>query len=178
MNKILIDTTNKHMYFLLLNDWKIVESKTFKHLKFKSDSLVNELSFFLNKNNLSLRNIDELYVTNGPGSFMGIRASLMFAKTFKISTNKKVFVASSFIFPSNGFEDGDFYINASGNTSYITQIKNGNSIEVLGSQNIESNYDYLLIEKNPKFFLSLFEEIEFFNEIEPNYIKNPRIGNN
>lgn len=93
---IVIDTNNAKTQVTLLNDIEIVG--------FISDSAINEQSknlftlidsLFL-KYKISYKNIKEIFVTIGPGSFTGIRVGIAAVNGIKIGTKINVFGFTNF----------------------------------------------------------------------------------
>ena len=55
------------------------------------DLLMKQIMVFFKENNLSLDDISEIFINQGPGNFSGLRASLAIAKGLAISKNLKLF---------------------------------------------------------------------------------------
>ena len=79
MNNLIIDATADKIFLSLIVDKNIY---TFSHENSKSnfEKLIILITDFLNKNKISINEIDNIYVNRGPGSFAGIRSSLSIVK--------------------------------------------------------------------------------------------------
>ena len=86
MNKLIIDVTGEKILLMVIatNDiYNITEDNT----KINYEKLTLIINDFLNSHQLSLRDINTIYLNRGPGSYAGIRNSLSIVKAFNL-TNK------------------------------------------------------------------------------------------
>ncbi|RTZ68288.1 MAG: hypothetical protein DSZ21_02045 [Tenericutes bacterium] len=164
--KLLIDTTGKDLFVSLIKGDKTLSYLHYPLLQKKSDALPKVIKKLLG--NYSLKNVDEYFIVKGPGSFMGLRAGLIFGLTAAIINDKKIFTLDSLNFISKG-KSGTYFRDASGNNSY--EYKNGKYKIIEGT--FESEYPFQDIIDNPLEYLSLFKEDK---TLDPNYIKEPRVG--
>ena len=175
--KILIDTTQEKLFVLLVQkDFSVVDYYLESEIK-KSDLLNVVVTKILKDNKVSINEVDSIYVTTGPGSFMGDRAGLIFARTISQVSKIKLFTGTSFNLYVYGKED-TYYIDAKGNTSYKGKLNSNNKFEVSLVDGVESFSTplYKEIIKSPKQLFDMFEEVKNLKEIKPTYIKEPRIG--
>ena len=73
--------------------------------QFSNDTLTNDILRFLNNNKINIKEIDEIFVNQGPGSFSGIRGSIATAKGLCISQKKKLFGYNNFLLTAAKFYD-------------------------------------------------------------------------
>ena len=81
MKSLLIDTTTSNITVSILDNLEILSEY---HNFIDSDiasKIVPIIDETLKKCRLKLKNIDKIYVVNGPGSFTGIRVGVTIAKT-------------------------------------------------------------------------------------------------
>ena len=158
----------------------VKENKTiaYHHLedyKKKTDILPSLYKEILEEANIKTKDIEEIYVVNGPGSFMGIRAGIVFSKTLALASNKKLFSIDNLTFISMGIE-GEYFVDAKGKKSYRGIFKN-NKIKIdLCEFQEDSKIHYKLLIENPQKFLITFKKIENILDLEELYIKEPQIG--
>ena len=95
MKYLFIDTCTSHLIVSTIIDNKIVSYFNEKIDKGMSNYILPEIEKQLKDNNLEASNIDAIFVSNGPGSFTGIRVGLTIAKVYAWSLNIKVIPISS-----------------------------------------------------------------------------------
>jgi len=97
MNRIYIDTCTPS-FLLAVSNGKETQVKKERGKKKAAEVLFPYLKDCLDKLNLTLTEIDEIYVTCGPGSYTGVRISLTFAKVMKVINEKvKVYTIPSLL---------------------------------------------------------------------------------
>lgn len=95
MISLVIDTCTSNVVIALLKDVNIIDQtiETNDHdLSGKFICMVDDL---LRKNDITMQEVDTIFVAIGPGSFTGIRIGVTFAKVAAWSLNKKVVPFSS-----------------------------------------------------------------------------------
>lgn len=135
MKILALNTTSINSYVALQNEEKIdfirVQDK-------QSEKLLVTIDEILNKNNLTLGDIDCYAVNVGPGSFTGIRIGLATIKAFLFSQNKKCVVLNSFDLLSYNIKDKDFIVMLdSGNKDFYYAEYSDNKLKNLS--NIDEN---------------------------------------
>ncbi|AHI53544.1 glycoprotease [Spiroplasma sabaudiense Ar-1343] len=185
--KLFIDTCNNNLILILFSDKKIVDKVVILQQNRISDIFKNHLQELLDRNSLQLKEISELYVTKGPGSYTGVRIGLTIAKTlFTISKTIAIYTISSLKFQA-GLENVVSIIDARSNKSYLGIYQAG-LIEIedqlLPNETVEeiiknfTNYkivkDQVAIDycKNLLDLLNSFDRVQESSELNPNYIKN------
>ena len=94
MNKLIIDAAKDKIFLMIINN-DINYSITHENSKINYERLSILINDFLNKKNLDLDKISQIYVNRGPGSFAGIRNSLSVVKAFHL-VNKIDYYCFSF----------------------------------------------------------------------------------
>ena len=94
MNKLIIDAAKDKIFLMIINN-DINYSITHENSKINYEKLSILINDFLNKKNLDLDKISQIYVNRGPGSFAGIRNSLSVVKAFHLA-NKIDYYCYSF----------------------------------------------------------------------------------
>lgn len=95
MKYLFIDTCTSHLIVSVVINNKIVSYCNEKIDKGMSNYILPEIEKQLKDNNLEASDIDAIFVSNGPGSFTGIRVGLTIAKVYAWSLNIKVIPISS-----------------------------------------------------------------------------------
>mgnify|MGYP001360508617 FL=1 len=84
MNKLIIDAT-KNEIFLMIMIKDINYSITHENTKTNYEKLTLLIKEFLDKKKLNLKNISQIYINRGPGSFAGIRNSFSIVKAIHLA---------------------------------------------------------------------------------------------
>ena len=79
MNNLIIDAANDKIFFMIIADNKSYTSE-FSNNRENFDKLTILILNFLRNHQLSIKNLNNIFVNQGPGKFSGIRASLATAK--------------------------------------------------------------------------------------------------
>ena len=87
MNDLIIDATTNKIFLTIIKDTKNVYTSKFENSKNNFDKFIILIDDLLNRNKLSIKDLNRIYVNRGPGSFAGIRSSISIAKGYHISQN-------------------------------------------------------------------------------------------
>ena len=79
MNNLIIDAATDKIFLSVIID-KNIYTCSHENSKSNFERLIILIDDFLNKNKISINEIDNIYVNRGPGSFAGIRSSFSIAK--------------------------------------------------------------------------------------------------
>lgn len=107
---LFFDTSSDLLKVSLIKDNKIIFDKELHTKNDHSSYLVPTIDEAFKSNNIDFKELDEIIVSNGPGSFTGTRISIAVAKTYAFSFNIPVYMISSLeelIYDNDGY---DFYV--------------------------------------------------------------------
>ena len=79
MNNLIIDAANEKIFFMIIAGNKSYTSE-FSNNRENFDKLVILIVKFLENYDLNIKNLNNIFVNQGPGKFSGIRASLAMVK--------------------------------------------------------------------------------------------------
>ena len=79
MNNLIIDAAKDKIFFMIIAGNKSYTSE-FSNNRENFDKLTILIVKFLENHELNIKNIDNIFVNQGPGKFSGVRASLATAK--------------------------------------------------------------------------------------------------
>src|SRR6266487_6599068 len=97
--ELFIDTSNRFFIFLLSKDKKIIFSHSLLAPRMQSEIFIPTLKKYFQKFNISLKEVQHLYIVNGPRSFIGIKITLTFKKMLGVLNKKlRIFTISSLLF--------------------------------------------------------------------------------
>ncbi len=84
MKKLIIDAAGKNIFLMIINCDNIY-NVTHENSKINYEKLIILITDFLWSKNLKMRDISDIYVNRGPGSFAGIRNSLSLVKAINLA---------------------------------------------------------------------------------------------
>ena len=102
MINLIIDAANDKIFFKIMAENKSYTSEYINNRE-NFDKLVILIFKFLNENKLNVKDIDNIFVNQGPGKFSGIRASLATVKGLSFTNKINVYG-----FNSNYIDDKNY----------------------------------------------------------------------
>ena len=192
MKRLILDTATDILFVGLMDEEKILYKNTLAGRNNHSEHLIKIVSEALSSNNLKVKDLDEIIVGFGPGSYTGSRVSLVVAKMFAFTHNIILKTVSSLdmAFSGHFVKDGLYALNLRAKKDYVYC----NEIEVKNSLVIKKEEDNFLLkedfikrlkekdvifleEKDIKFDLLIIvnklklETVENIHNLEPNYLR-------
>lgn len=201
MITLFIDTSNQDVSIALLKDGKIINKITKSIPNEHSKYAVSYIDEVLKKSEITPKEVQNIMVVNGPGSFTGVRIGLTIAKVYALLNDIKVTLISSLKCLAIGNNKNKYIlslINARNDNYYIGFYDNnyndvinehfGNIEEV---NDIINKYDDVLVVSNN----SGNDNVKVINELDiesiynyykdkdkvnphmvlPNYLKLPQV---
>ena len=119
MYSLLLDSANRDLNVGLAKDNQIIDRISYQAWQRQSELMAVEVDAILKRNKISAKDIGEVVVTIGPGSYTGIRIALTIAKTLAFALNLKIYAVSSLISQKGRHQPTISVINARSNRSYV-----------------------------------------------------------
>ena len=94
MNNLIIDAANDKIFFIIIADSKSYTSE-FSNNRENFDKLAILVVKFLENHHLNIKNLNNIFVNQGPGKFSGIRASIAIAKALSFANKIDLYGFSS-----------------------------------------------------------------------------------
>lgn len=94
MTSLFIDTSTNRLIIGIYKDKKQIYLENEESNNDLSSKVLPHLKKSLNNLNLTINDIDDIYIVNGPGSFTGIRVGVTIAKTLGCAINKPIYPVS------------------------------------------------------------------------------------
>ena len=145
MLRLFLNTSNKYLYICLMDGLVISDEVLLEGNNNHSEKLIDVLKEFLEKNDLTVDNIDEIYVGKGPGSYTGVRIACTVAKVMAYAKGKKLYSFSSLdLILSNK-------LNKPGTYKVVMDARRGNSfakVVKVNAGDVEVLLDESFIENN------------------------------
>ena len=89
--KLFINTTQKESMIMLFQDEDIIDSYIWESSNNQSEELLLNINQVIKTNNKSLKDLTEIFVITGPGSYTGIRVGVATANALAFSLNINIF---------------------------------------------------------------------------------------
>ena len=102
MKNLIIDATKEEIFFSVITDSQSYTT-TYINSRENFDQFIDYLLIFFKKYNIELKDIDKIFVNQGPGKLSSIRTSISIAKAIALSKN-----ISLFGFKSKDFDGNDY----------------------------------------------------------------------
>ena len=119
MFTILLDSSNTSLTVGLAKDNILLESVSYEAWQSQSEYMIPEMEKLFDKYNVNRKDISEVVVAIGPGSYTGVRISITIAKTIAAALSCKVYTVSSLRCQKDRKNPSICVINARSNRSYV-----------------------------------------------------------
>ena len=151
MLSLVLDSANKELLVALFEDNKKLDETRYEAWQRQSEYMLPELEKLLKNNNKSPKEVGEVIVTLGPGSYTGVRIALTIAKIYAYTLNIPCYAISSLKSLEHPGLASICVINARSNRSYVGVFKDN---EVIVEDTIWTNAEVLkYVEEHPDFKL-------------------------
>lgn len=175
---ILIETSLDNLYMCIFDKkFNLITKVNLEKIVKKTDVFFDAFKTLLNSAKLGILDIENIYVTLGPGSFSGSRIGLTFCRTMtQLKNNINLFVAPTYIlFKSQLNNEKEIKIKA--NKYSIFRIL-GDKISLIPNDGNFHKFDYDKFEKKIKLYISFFKRVnqDELLDIDIIYGSDPQIG--
>ena len=102
MKNLIIDATKEKVFFSVITDSQSYTT-TYINSRENFDQFIDYLLIFFKKNNIKIKDIEKIFVNQGPGKLSSIRTSISIAKAIALSKN-----ISLYGFNSKDFDGEDY----------------------------------------------------------------------
>ena len=122
MNSLILDCSCGMNVYVLSGDktFSFVDGTQNKH----TDEILKCVDELLNKAKINVKELDNLCVCVGPGSFTGVRVAISITKGLALGTNAKVFELSNFDVIQKNNENAYYVLDGFSNFVYVRTVKN------------------------------------------------------
>ncbi len=111
MISLFLDTSSKKLVVILVKDNKIIGSKELESINDHASHLVPFIDELLKENNITTKDINKVFVVNGPGSFTGTRIGVTVGKVLAHSHDIPVIPVSSLKQYIFSLENYNYYVS-------------------------------------------------------------------
>lgn len=124
MITLLLDSSNTLLVVGLAKDDKIIDEIIYEAWQKQSEFMILEIEKILKRNEINPKEVGEIIVSKGPGSYTGVRIALTIAKIYGYALNIPVFAVSSLQMLEKRDEISICLMNARSQRSYFGVYKN------------------------------------------------------
>lgn len=124
MRTIVMDTSNHYLAVALFEDGLLRASRQLEALKQQSELAIPVLKDLMDGQHWQMKDIDEMVVSLGPGSYTGVRIAMTIAKTLSAVMPIRLKAISSLAMLA-GDQKAISIIDARGNKLYVGMYENG-----------------------------------------------------
>ena len=166
MYSLFLDTHDKKVTIILFKDGKVIDH--FELISNNKHSVITlpAIKNILENNNLLVKDLNEVIVVNGPGSFTGERIAVTIAKTMAFALNIPIKVIDSLSVMAININSDDKYVAISDrNGAFVGHFDKNNSI--LEPFVYLSTSDFLLYSQKYK----VYENVDINYELVYSYVK-------
>lgn len=186
MYTLFIDTHNIDINLAIYKDGVLLDSRVKSSSLHHSDNIMPLLNDLLTSNNLKVKEINDIFCVNGPGSFTGVRLGVTIAKTLAYTLNIPIRTITSlemFAISSDSDKDklviikdlkgcfgglftkdntlkGDYFYKS--NSEFEDYVKNNNLMNNI----VENKVDF-----NKLYEFAMTKETTHPHKVNPIYIK-------
>ena len=119
MRVVGMDTSYKYLNICLLDDNKVVDSLHMECFKQQSEWMIPKLKELMDKHGWVSEDIDAMVITEGPGSYTGIRIAMTVAKVFCSSMNIPLYTVSTLQLYASNDDHTVVLMDARGKRAYV-----------------------------------------------------------
>ena len=124
MISLVMDTSNSYLAVGLYYDNVCLEAFQEKGSRRQSEKAIPTLKEVLDRHDFALKDVDEMIITSGPGSYTGVRVAMTIAKTLAAVSDVKIKSVSS-LAAYAGMNQALSVIDARGHKVFVGVYENG-----------------------------------------------------
>lgn len=125
MKTLCMDSAHKHLVIVLLEDGEVKASYSSACWKRQSENLFPELIRLMDRLGWSANDIGEVIITDGPGSYTGVRIAMTVAKVFCTTMNVPLYCISTLQLYAGLKEKAFVMLDARSNRAYCGVLDKG-----------------------------------------------------
>lgn len=192
MTYLFIDTANSFI-ISIIKDNKIIYYKSDVSNSDTSSKVIPILDEAFKSSNLTINNVDKIFVINGPGSFTGIRVGVTIAKTISYCLNIPLIVLSELELMASTNTNSDYVVpiidarrgfvyGAIYDKNLDVYLKESHILLDELKEKLPLNYEFILDSNNID-LIKLINKHEFDesinpHDLKPNYLKKTEAEEN
>lgn len=124
MISLVMDTSNSYLAVGLFKDNMCLEAFQEKGSRRQSEKAIPSLKEVLDRHHIALKDVNEMIITSGPGSYTGVRVAMTIAKTLAAVSDVRIKSVSS-LSAYAGMNQALSVIDARGHKVFVGVYENG-----------------------------------------------------
>lgn len=124
MISLVMDTSNSYLAVGLFKDNMCLETFQEKGSRTQSEKAIPTLKEVLDRHHIALKDVNEMIITSGPGSYTGVRVAMTIAKTLAAVSDVRIKSVSS-LAAYAGMNQALSVIDARGHKVFVGVYENG-----------------------------------------------------
>ena len=124
MISLVMDTSNSYLAVGLFKDNMCLEAFQEKGSRRQSEKAIPSLNEVLDRHHIALKDVNEMIITSGPGSYTGVRVAMTIAKTLAAVSDVRIKSVSS-LAAYAGMNQALSVIDARGHKVFVGVYENG-----------------------------------------------------
>lgn len=168
MISLCMDSAYKNLVLGIYRDDVLLDGISIEAFKKQSETIFVELNRLLKNVNLDYCDIDRFVITDGPGSYTGIRIAMTIAKVLASQMKKELYCISTMQLYAGMDEKANVILDARSKRAYVAHVENGvcENIEILNVEDLSS-----FLQENPG---TLYGDGYLVNqqEVKSDFLKN------
>lgn len=128
MITLILDTAYKNLMIGLYEDDELLEGACIQAFKKQSEEFFPVLEQILQDAGKTLRDVDEVVVTDGPGSYTGLRIAMTTAKLLATQSKAKLYTLDTLLLFAGLEPSANILMDARGKRAYAAHTENGEMI--------------------------------------------------
>lgn len=125
MLSLCMDSAYKNLILGLYQDNQLIDGIAKEAFKKQSETIFVELNALLERNHCTYKDIDTVIITDGPGSYTGVRIAMTIAKVLCTQMHKDLYCISTMQLYAGNAEHANVLLDARSKRAYTAHLENG-----------------------------------------------------
>lgn len=125
MISLCMDSAYKALVLGLYKDGTLIDGVSIEAFKKQSETIFVELNQLFEKTGVDYKDVDEVIITDGPGSYTGIRIAMTIAKVFCTQMHKTLKCISTMQLFAGMDESANVILDARSKRAYVAHLEKG-----------------------------------------------------